>query len=302
MSTAPKIHPDAIETFSVPGPDVTHWSCFRFQPGDDTNTKGERLTHESDDGVALREWPIADLSVAAIRERWGSGIFRVGWLSIKGAKRTNRGRSQAVALGDVAQAAPTLPAPAAPPLHMAMMANPIAFMREIREMAREEMATVDRGVENRIGALTQLAQVFVGARQAPAVDPGVAQALGQLGQGMQAIAATLENVNARLAALESGEGDEDDDEDEDDDDEDDDDAPEPDAIDRLMNGAERLAPMVMTVASMVDAQREKRREHPASAPAAPSSPVVVEAPAVPDEAPSSFAAMAAADRPAKGAA
>lgn len=69
----------------IPKDDVTHWGIsavtgWRRNEKQRRVPSYERLTHPRADGTHLNEWPMSDCQLEIIRERWGTGEFRVHWL------------------------------------------------------------------------------------------------------------------------------------------------------------------------------------------------------------------------------
>lgn len=81
--------------------DATHWSCRRRSGG-----VWSWLRHTAGDGVAIREWPIDELSVDALRSRWGAGEFKVQWLGLRDGQRVPLGHSRIVQLTPEAESRP----------------------------------------------------------------------------------------------------------------------------------------------------------------------------------------------------
>lgn len=59
-----------------PGPDATHWGIWKVGAGG----REERLNLKGPDGVYGDVWPLEELSLEEVRNRWQGGEFRCFWL------------------------------------------------------------------------------------------------------------------------------------------------------------------------------------------------------------------------------
>ena len=105
------------EVMGSPPPNATHWRLRRQVQG------LWQQCQAGDDDVEVIEWPLSELSLAGIRERWGAGTYRVTWMaSSPKCKPVGTGRPfglkpLAPPPAPVVQvAAPQAPAPAGSPL------------------------------------------------------------------------------------------------------------------------------------------------------------------------------------------
>ena len=69
---------------------ATHWGIGKK----DHRGKFSKLDHPNAENVRAQEWPIAELNFDVIRERWGTGAFRVFWFD-----RSSDPRDTAVVCG-----------------------------------------------------------------------------------------------------------------------------------------------------------------------------------------------------------
>lgn len=76
MSDAKTLPESVTNYFGVPGPDVTHWGMMKR----DARNKEERLTAPTLDGAHTNTWPLSELSVEEVRNRWGDGSYRTFWV------------------------------------------------------------------------------------------------------------------------------------------------------------------------------------------------------------------------------
>lgn len=58
----------------TPHDEVNAWGMLKLVHG-----KLVRQTHPDADGTHLREWPIAELDLQTIRDRWGAGAYQIVW-------------------------------------------------------------------------------------------------------------------------------------------------------------------------------------------------------------------------------
>lgn len=110
---------EAADSYFAPPNGARAWRCARL-----VGQAWEGLTYELPDGSAeVNEWPIAELSVRTLRERWGPGCYRVIWIGSREGKRVALGKARPIVVKekgarvvDEAQAAAasasTMPAPA----------------------------------------------------------------------------------------------------------------------------------------------------------------------------------------------
>lgn len=197
--------------FGGPPRGATHWGVRRYKP-DGTL---DRVAGPSGDGnLIVHEWPLEELD-ESISTRLPPGKYRLEWIG-NGAKGQRTflawGRDFTVGASASSPAATiaTSSAPSSPIPTSSGPGDAITMMREMRSLAREELETVERQVEHRIGALAKLAELM--RPQAPAESPQ--------------LVALLTRIDQRLTALEEGGGGDDDAEEEEDEEEEEDDEDE----------------------------------------------------------------------------
>ncbi|NBU17232.1 MAG: hypothetical protein EBS48_09545, partial [Actinobacteria bacterium] len=79
------MHTHIHDAMGEPGEDVTTWGISRvtghiIDGKNRRQPKFERLDHPGADGVRVNEWPIEDLSLETVMDRWGAGTYRLHWL------------------------------------------------------------------------------------------------------------------------------------------------------------------------------------------------------------------------------
>jgi hypothetical protein len=180
----PSAEPQQQETVTVKmigqrPADVTHWRCRRMTP--EKRGSGPLLTWgDPSTGLEYDEWPIRELSVQAISDRWGPGTYVVEWYRIGAdGSRKPRGRSRTLRMmgktdkparaGEPAGAAaappfpqPTMMAPVSNGgLDMNAMFSVLAFMDERAEKARAaERAAMEMQLEReRLASQERIAQM-----------------------------------------------------------------------------------------------------------------------------------------------
>ena len=174
---------------------VTHWAIKRQTP----MGQWEPLSFVTPDGqVEVREFPIAELSVDIVRQRWGAGTYRVSWRDQApngGLVARGSGRIFTVPAAPVAapQIAPSMTNDALP----SGFASAIAIMNVIESKAA-----------NQIAAMGQLAAMM---RQ-PGTDPILLQILQQQQAQTAALQQSIAALAARVDAADDGDDDDDDDE------------------------------------------------------------------------------------------
>src|SRR5688572_16190490 len=68
------VAPGLARVFGVPNPEVNAWGITKKDHG-----KWVRQTHADANGTHLREWPLSELTLDEVRNRWGAGAYRVQW-------------------------------------------------------------------------------------------------------------------------------------------------------------------------------------------------------------------------------
>lgn len=90
-----------------PPPNATHWRLRRQVQG------LWQQCQAGDDEVEVIEWPLSELSLGEIRQRWGAGTFRVTWMaSTPKCKPVGTGRPFGLKPPAAPAAPPAPPAPA----------------------------------------------------------------------------------------------------------------------------------------------------------------------------------------------
>lgn len=108
-------------------------------------------------GVESREWPLAELTEATIRARWGAGHFEPHWIRVtpNGGRRVLRGAREIRILPLPVEASPAPPPPVAAG---SPLGEAFALARELRAMVKDESDTTLNG-------LATMAQMFAGRQQ-----------------------------------------------------------------------------------------------------------------------------------------
>jgi len=135
--------PDDAMLFGTCPEGAEAWQCKRAAP----DGKLEGLSFESSDGVKVFQWPLDELSLVTIRDRWGIGRYRVAWL---GKNRVAMGRTQVIELTqqpEVVAAVPS-PVPQVAPVDASFLPPGFQQMLMIQQMFDEKArAAYDRDRE-----------------------------------------------------------------------------------------------------------------------------------------------------------
>lgn len=175
------IDASATAVLGTPGEDVTHWGIARRAGG-----KWVMLDFPDDMGTRLKHWPLSTCSVDVIRERWGSGEFRVVWLVLDPdhPQPEQRQRSGGNGRQFVLDSMPA-------PVHVAAPAvatrAPSGF-----EEAAAIMRFADDRTASQLAMVATLAQTFAGANA------------GRGGLGAAELELILTRQTAQFQALVSG--------------------------------------------------------------------------------------------------
>lgn len=102
-------------------------------------------------GVELREWPLAELSEAEVRRRWGAGLYRVQWL-----KGNGRGGRAAIGYGRTFKL--TAPESASAPL--APAPSPLSSLNEGLSLATQIMGMVEAKADSKVDHVMQMAKFY----------------------------------------------------------------------------------------------------------------------------------------------
>lgn len=158
--------------FGRPSADCTHWQIYRIGA-----TGPAILSYPDAENVMLERWPIAELTMQTIRDRWGHGRFHIRWYSTNQEKGNGvRGKSPDFELGT----APDEESEAAPKSDFAHF---LAMQRQAKEEASRE---TDR--------VLALAREFMGGR------PGAAAAASPESEELRAMRTELQEMRTREAA------------------------------------------------------------------------------------------------------
>jgi len=136
----------------TPGEDVTHWGIMRR-----TRKNWDRLDHPNADGVRLMLWPLADLSVAEVRRRWGAGEYRVFWMHVDPEAEVRQkaaGNGIPFKLDPVEVEPPEALAPPPVPISAASgdaSAAPLDFALRLMQMADARSEAQLRGMAQLVG-------------------------------------------------------------------------------------------------------------------------------------------------------
>lgn len=78
------LDPRVANVVGTPHASVTHWGIYRKRetPYASGRDKWLTLDHPDESGVLQKLWPLAELSPATVRERWGPGTFQVYWVRL----------------------------------------------------------------------------------------------------------------------------------------------------------------------------------------------------------------------------
>jgi hypothetical protein len=149
--SAASLDPSLTRVVGIPNDAVNTWGIGRKERG-----KWERLYYPDASGTHIKEWPLSELSLDTVRDRWGSGEFRVYWFGHYPEAETaeerwvNGGSGTAFVL----EAAPPtrIGAPAAAP--------PVSSMDE----AAKWLAMIQGSVQSNLSGVVQLAAA-IGAKK-----------------------------------------------------------------------------------------------------------------------------------------
>jgi hypothetical protein len=157
--------------FGNPTPDATHWQIHRMGGAGD-----ELLSFPDPDGVMSTRWPIADLSMALVRERWGAGKYHVRWYTADGDGNRTRGKSPTFEIRSA-------DAPEAPAV------VPVDDFGRFQAMQRQAQADARSETDRILSLAMQL-----GGRAAPATAPAPES------EELRSMRAELQEMRTREAA------------------------------------------------------------------------------------------------------
>lgn len=142
---------------------TTHWSIARIENG-----KPKKLDYPNSIGVRVTEWPLEELTIANVRERWGAGTFKCSWMindpsaEEPGDKRRPNGHGPPFSLDPEAvrevRAPYAQPIPAAPPPAGDGMASAFEFATRLMDMADRRAQTQFQGLVELAGLRQSTAQ------------------------------------------------------------------------------------------------------------------------------------------------
>lgn len=111
------------------------------------------------DTLAVREWPLEELSEAEIRRRWGPGIYQVHWFKTTdtgGRGHLSYGREVTV----LPAIAPSSPAPASPPAGVSALAEALQMMQILDQQSADRRAAITAEANQQIAGMAQLATIM----------------------------------------------------------------------------------------------------------------------------------------------
>lgn len=168
---------------------VTHWRIARLVG----NSYDPLAWEQEGTGIVLREWPLSELSSAIVRQRWGTGTFRVTWVRARpngGLQILNLGRQ--LTLTHPGGAGHTSQQPSAPPPQSAIgaLSDTLKIMQVIEQQA-----------DRKIQGIAELARVL-------APTPSAAPAGFSAAELREAVSAAIAPLQQRIDQLEEGDDDE----------------------------------------------------------------------------------------------
>lgn len=185
---------------------------------------GKRQTWQNDVGVVEHEFPIDDLSLELIRERWGDGAVLLSWQGEKDGKRGTCGTGRRFTLSPLEDEedeeeqgnAPQVLAPAAPSMGGGNIQEAFALLAGLESMADNRAKTINamKNAEvkmaldaHQANANTQLEMMrLVMGREDRKDEAAAAAQSGGVLEVLKSIAGAVEALGARMTKLESGEG------------------------------------------------------------------------------------------------
>lgn len=199
----------------VPNEATTHWGLMRSSPDGHTWQRCEAQV----DGLMLREFPLSELSLDAIKRNWGPGKYRVQWFSVDpqnpDARRRRKpqgagtifqiGAPAAEELPHVAAVAAPPPAPPPPPAEDPV-ARSLAFAERMMVMSDQRSAQQVQSIAMLAGATHGGAAPVAGGidRETLALHLRVA-----LADQVAPLAARVAELEKRVEDLEAAAGDDD---------------------------------------------------------------------------------------------
>jgi hypothetical protein len=117
MSTAETLSPEVTRYTGTPAPEATHWGIWRIDP----RGKELRLRVMSPEGVEAELWPLSELTLDEVRNRWGGGEYKCFWMTEDpdnpqpAMRRRSAGRGRNFTVAGDAKNVYQVPHAAAPP-------------------------------------------------------------------------------------------------------------------------------------------------------------------------------------------
>jgi hypothetical protein len=154
----------------------------------------EACNHPDGEGVRRHEWPIGDLSIEALRDRWGAGTYRVQWFRV-----ADNGGRKFICCSSAITVDPPAVAEAQP---VASAQSSGSSMREFVSF----MDLVDSKTEAKIAGMANLARLIGGQQPAGLSGSDLMAALREERAAAakataDAIAAAVAPLHAKLEAL-----------------------------------------------------------------------------------------------------
>lgn len=192
-----------VTGWGTPPPNVTHWSCYR-ESG--TSDRGVLQTWAAPGApLAMSEWPLSELTAEVVRERWGEGTYKIGWLK----PEPTTGKLKFVTCGRTRVVPRLTPTASAPD---AVTSSPAAASSLPPEWTQTFalMNVIEKMSDSKLTGLAKLAEIMA-PRQASSNDNTAMIALlldkqaNMMRDSLAPIVAELQSVKAKLAEYEADE-------------------------------------------------------------------------------------------------
>jgi hypothetical protein len=181
------VAPTLARVFGVPNPEVNAWGITKKEHG-----KWVRQTHPDANGTHLREWPLSELTLEEVRDRWGAGSYRVQWFVHDPEHEEPGQRHRSGGTGPVFElegaGVPRVTVPQAPPAP-----TPSAATGGF-DLAVQFMRMADERVSSQLTSIATLAQAIAGGNNNRGVDATVLQLL--LDKQQSQFASLVERMSA----------------------------------------------------------------------------------------------------------